>query len=212
MFMPNSLLLLSTSSDPMRYKALRCQFILHPITSTCNSLLSASSKQIWNMVFGHFYHVWYTSQHPSNPLTARLPLFPCYLHMPSCNNNTLPLYLTALHPSVASTISRLRFNRSRINQSLYMRSCNSTDVCPTCQNNTTETVEHVLMRCPRYDHLRLSLFFDLSFLLKCAPLSSSFPFPFLVCVFPDSIPKVVQVRLIYRMACFLNQVRELETC
>ena len=49
MFMPNSLLLLSTPSDPMRYIAARCQFILHPITSTCNFLPSASFKQIWNL-------------------------------------------------------------------------------------------------------------------------------------------------------------------
>ena len=119
------------------------------------------------------------------------------------------IYLTALHPSLASTISRLRFNRSRINHSLHKRSCTSTDVCPTCQNNTTETVEHVLMRCPRYEHLRFDLFLDLSFLVKCPPLSSSFPFPFLLCAFPDSIPKAMHVRLVHRIACFLNQVRRI---
>ena len=207
--MPNSMLMLSTSSDPMRYIATRCQFIPHAITSTCDSILSASSKQIWNMVFGHFYHVWYTSQHPSNPHADPHSLFPCYFHMSSYNNTSLPLYLTALHPSLASTISRLRFNRSRLNHSLHKRSCISTDVCPTCQSNIKETVEHILMHCPRYDHLRFSLFFDLSYILKCPPLSSSFPFPFLLCVFLESIPKSVQVRLVHRIACFLNQVRKI---
>ena len=209
MFMPNSVFLLSTPSDPMRYIATRCQFIPDPITSTSDSILSASSKQIWSMVFGHFYHVWYTSQHPSNPHADPHSLFPCYLHMSTCTNNTLPTYLTTLHPSLSSTISRLRFNRSRINQSLHKRACVTTDVCSTCQNNTSETVEHILMHCPRYDQLRFHLFCELSCLLKSPPLSSSFPFPFLLCVFPDSVPKAMHTCLMHRIACFLNQVRKI---
>lgn len=209
MFLPTSVSLLSTTSDPMRYIATRCQLIPNAVTSTCDSLLTASSKQIWNVVFGHFYHVWYMSQHPSNPLADPHSLFPCYRHLPSCNTSTLPLYLSILSPSLSSIISRLRFNRSRINQSLYKRSCISTDKCPTCPNNITETVEHVLMQCPTYDQLRLHLFFDLASLLKCPPLSSSFPFPFLLCVFPDSVPKTMHARLVHRIASFLNEVRRL---
>jgi len=193
----------------MRYIAVRCQLIPNTITSTCNSLLSATSKQIWNVVFGHFYHTWYTSQHPSNPIAEPHSLFPCYMQMSACHNNTLPLYLSILVPSLSSVISRLRFNRSRINQSLHKRSCIDTDKCPTCPNNITETVEHVVMKCPAYDQLRFDLFFDLATLLKCPPLSSSFPFPFLLCVFPDSVPKSMHARLIHRIAAFLNEVRRL---
>ena len=76
MFLPTSLSLLSTPSDPMRYIATRCQLIPSSITSTCASLLSATSRQIWNVVFGHFYHTWYSSQHPSNPLADPHSLLP----------------------------------------------------------------------------------------------------------------------------------------
>ena len=209
MFSPNSLLSRSTSSDPMRYVATRCLLIPSAITSSYDALLSVSSKQIWNMVFGHFYHVWYTSQHPSNPFADPHSLFRCYLHMPTYDSNILPLYLTTLHPSLSSTISRLRFKRSRLTQSLHKRACSSTNECPTCHNNITETVEHVLMQCPRYDQHRFDLFFDVSYLSKYPPLSSSYPFPFLLCVFPDSIPKPMHVRLVHRIACFLNQVRRI---
>jgi hypothetical protein len=193
----------------MRYIATRCQFIPHAITSTCNTLLSASSKQIWNMVFSHFYHVWYTSQHPSNPYADAHSLFPCYINTHTCPNGSLPLYLTALSPDMSSTISRLRFNRSRLNQSLLKRACVHSDECSTCKNNIKETVEHVLMRCPRYDQPRFSLFCHLSSILKCPPLTSSFPFPFLLCEFPNSVPKSMHVQLVHRIAVFLNQVRRI---
>jgi len=101
MFLPTSMSLLSTASDPMRYIATRCQLIPDAITSTCDSLLTASSKQIWNVVFRHFYHVWYMSQHPSNPIADPHSLFPCYLHLSKSNTNALPLYLSIL--SLVST-------------------------------------------------------------------------------------------------------------
>ena len=208
-FSPASHLLLSSASDPMRYIATRCQFISHPITSTCDSLLSASSKQIWNIVFSHFYRTWYSLQHPSNPSADPHSLFPCYMNMPTCSNSTLPLYLTVLSPDMSSTVSRLRFNRSRLNQSLLKRACVHSGECSTCKNNITETVEHVLMHCSRYDQQRFALFCHLSSLLKCPPLTSSFPFPFLLCEFPASVPKSMHVVLVHRIAVFLNQVRRI---
>ena len=71
------------------------------------------------------------------------------------------------------------------------------------------TDEHVLMRCPRYDQQRFSLFCYLSSVLKCPPLTSSFLFPFLLCEFPVSVPKPMHIRLVHRIADFLNQVRRI---
>ena len=110
---------------------------------------------------------------------------------------------------MSSTLSRLRFNRSRLNQSLHKRACVHSDECATCKNNIIETVEHVLMRCPRYDQQRFSLFCYLSSVLKSPPLTSSFPFPFLLCVFPPTIPNSMHVHLIHRIAFCLNQVRRI---
>ena len=131
------------------------------------------------------------------------------MNMPTCSNSTLPLYLTVLSPDMSSTVSRLRFNRSRLNQSLLKRACVHSGECSTCKNNITETVEHVLMHCSRYDQQRFALFCHLSSLLKCPPLTSSFPFPFLLCEFPASAPKSMHVVLVHRIAVFLNQVRRI---
>lgn len=161
------------------------------------------------MVFDHFYQQWYNSQHPSNPMPDPHSLFPCYIHAPTCTDFTIPSYLSQLHPYQSSIISRLRFNRARLNQSLYKRARVQSDICSTCQNNTIETVEHVIMRCPRYDAIRFRCFFDLSAIAHLPPLSSSFVFPFLLCCFPSHIPKSIHARLIARISLFLNELQRL---
>ena len=194
---------------PMRYIALRCQSIPHRITSTHTLLLAATSKQLWSIVFQQFYQTWFNAQQPSNPHADPHSLFLCYTATPTCSDIKIPRYLSVLPSCLSSIISRLRFNRARLNQSLNKRNCVPTSQCSTCLNNIPETVEHVLMHCIRYDRYRFPLFCDLDFLLKLPPISSSFPFPFLLCSFPDSIPKTLHVRIIHRIASFLNQVRSM---
>src|SRR6185312_10754596 len=104
-FLPDSLLLRSTISDPMRYIASRCQAILHRLTSTCQLLLNATSKQIWDVVFQHFYRTWHYAQHPCNPSCEPHSLFPCYMSVSNCVDTRLPLYLSILNPTLSSIIS-----------------------------------------------------------------------------------------------------------
>ena len=161
------------------------------------------------MVFDHFYQQRYYSQHPSNPMSAPHSLFPCYIHSPTCTDFTVPLYLSQLHPHFSSIISRLRFNRARLNQSLHKRAHVQSEMCSTCLSNTIETVEHVIMLCPRYDSIRFRCFCDLS-AMTCLPLiSSSFVFPFLLCCFPSVIPKALHARLIARISLFLHQLQRM---
>src|SRR5690242_17441077 len=98
----------------------------------------------------------------------------------TCSDIKIPLYLSILDANLSSTISCLRFNRPRLNQSLHRRACAPSTECSTCLNNTPETVEHILMHCPRYDIPRFDLFCHLSLVLKIPPLTLSFPFPFLL--------------------------------
>ena len=210
LFIPaGSLPLLSSRSDPMTYIAMRCQSIPHRITSSHQLLLAATSKQLWNIVFQQFYQTWFNAQHPSNPNADPHSLFSCYMSSPTCSDIRIPRYLSILNPILSSTISRLRFNRARLNQSLDKRACSPSTECSTCLHNTPETVEHVLMHCPRYDKPRFDLFCHLSHLLKVAPLTSSFPFPFLLCSFPSNIPNMLHAQIIHHIASFLNQVRSI---
>ena len=101
-------------------------------------------------------------------------------------DTSFPSYFRVLSPSVASIVSRLRFNRARLNQSLNKRRVSASDKCPTC-GDVVETVEHVVMFCPRYDVLRFRCFCDLAAITKQPPLSSSFRFPFLLCSFPSTV-------------------------
>ena len=208
-FVTRPLLAHVARSHPLTLISTRCQSISHPLTATLASLQHATSKQLWSMVFNHFYQQWYTSQHPSNPHPDPHSLFPCYIHAPSCTDIPIPSYLSQLHPSLSSIVSRLRFNRARLNQSLFKRTCIDTDICSTCGNNTVETVEHVLMWCPRYDSIRFHCFCDLSAITGIPPLRSSFVFPFLLCCFPASIPESMHARLISRISLFLKQLQHM---
>ena len=76
-------------------------------------------------------------------------------------DTSLPSYFRVLSPSVASIVSRLRFNRARLNQSLNKRRISATDKCPTC-GDVVETVEHVVMFCSRYELLRFRCFCELA--------------------------------------------------
>jgi len=209
LFVPGSIRGLSLPSDPMNYIPLRCQMIPHRITSTPELLLAATSKQLWNIVFQRFYDTWFYAQHPLNPDPDPHSIFPCYMSSPTCSDTRIPLYLERLDPSLSSIVSRLRFNRSRLNQSLHKRAWVPTSECPTCRRNIPETVEHVVMHCPRYDHPRFDLLWDLSYMLKLPPLRPSFPFPFLLCSLPDSVPKSLHTRIIRRIASFLNKIRSM---
>jgi hypothetical protein len=196
-------------SHPLTNIAIRCQSIRHPLTATLAAFQRATSKQLWSMVFNRFYQQWYISQHPSNPHPEPHSLFPCYIHAPTCTDISIPQYLAQLHPLLSSVISRLRFNRARLNHSLYKRTRADTDICSTCENNTIETVEHVIMWCPRYDSIRFHCFCDLSSITGLPPLTSSFVFPFLLCCFPASIPKSMHARLITRIGIFLQQLQRM---
>ena len=103
-------------------------------------------------------------------------------------------------------MSRLRFNRARLNESLHHRHVCSTNKCPTCPD-VTETVEHITMFCPRYDAPRFKCFHSLAAITKQPPLSSSFPFPFLLCSFPPHLIKQHCNQYIRIISIFLSSVR-----
>ena len=195
-----------TSSNPLSYLRERCLSVKVPSTATVSALAKATSKHIWDAVFDQFYRHWFATQHPSFIAPEPHSLFPCYINYPCCPEKTLPLYLTTLPPSEASTIARLRFNRSRLNQSLFKRHRSDTDKCPTCPN-VIETVEHVLMACPRYDKQRFECFYSLSAIANKPLLSHVFPLPFLLCSFPPATANPQQ--LIHAISNFLRSVRRI---
>ena len=186
-FLASPLLTYASSFHPLTNISIRCQSIRNNLTATYASIIRATSRQIWNIVFDHFYQEWYYSQHPSNPIPDPHSLFPYYIHAPTCSDFSIPLYLSQLHPHLSSIVSRLRFNRARLNHSLYKRARVQSDICPTCQNNTVETVEHVVMHCPRYDLIRFQclLIFLLSppllfFPFCCVAFLQASPQPFML--------------------------------
>ena len=75
--------------------------------------------------------------------------------------------------------------------------------------DVVETVEHVVMHCPRYDALRFTCFCSLAAITKQPPLSSSFPFPFLLCSFPNSVIKTHANQFTRIISVFLSSVRRL---
>ena len=191
-----------TASNPLSYLRERCTSIKSTHTETPAALTNATSKQIWEDVFNHFYKRWHTLQ--STSPADQHSLFPCYKNLLQVKNE-LPLYLTTLSPSNASILARLRLNRSKLNQSLFKRHRSHTDKCPSCPD-TVETVEHVVMSCPRYDQQRFECLYTLSSILNKPPLLSMFPFPFLLCSFPDSITKSHQQQIISAISTFLRYV------
>lgn len=197
-------------TNPLFPIAVRCRIMSCPITSTIPRLLRARSDQLWDAVFDRFYHEWYRPQHPSTRTSPdnTHSLFPCYELMPVMPNNSLPSYFRLLSPSVASIVSRLRFNRARLNQSLNKRHVSPSDKCPTCLD-VVETVEHVVMSCPRYDAARFACFCHLSAITKQPPLSASFPFPFLLCSFPPDVINAHATQFVRIIGTFLSSVQRM---
>ena len=207
---PNHDLLASAPMDPLCQIALRCRTMTCPITSDMSRLKQATSRQLWGAVFHRFYHVWYSSQHPNTRTSPdnTHSLFQCYVSMPVMTNISLPSYFLHLSPSDASVVSRLRFNRARLNQSLNKRRVSPTDKCPTCLD-VVETVEHVVMSCPRYDILRFACFCKLAAITKQPPLTSSFCFPLLLCSFPPHVTTAHANQFMRVIATFLSSVRRI---
>ena len=198
-----------TPSNPLSYLRTRCLSTHSPTTATISSFKKATSKQIWHTIFQQFYNNWYTKQHRSFIAPEPHSLYPCYVDQPPpLKTITLPQYLTTLSPSDASIVSRLRFNRARLNQSLFKRHKSTSDKCPSCPD-TTETVEHVIMSCPRYDRERFQCLCALHHVTNQPPLSTMFPFPFLLCSFPSSTIKAQHPQLIKEITTFLRSVSRL---
>ena len=189
----------------------RCKSIQTQHTTTLQAIQHATSKQLWNAVFNRFYTQWHQAQHPSAPDPDPHSLFPCYIHKPVYTDTSIriPSYLhgRTLHPDTSSIVSRLRFNRARLNQSLHKRRCSITPMCTTC--NTPETVEHVVMDCPRYDAIRFNCLCALSSITKQPPLRSSYPFPFLLCELPPSIPIAQHIMYIDIIAPFIHKLQRM---
>ena len=207
---PHFDLLAQAPSDPLYHIAVRCRSITCSITSTISQLQQAQTRQLWDAVFNQYYHVWYSSQHPNTRTSPdnTHSLFSCYVAMDVMSDTSLPSYLRLLSPSNASVVSRLRFNRARLNQSLNKRRVSSTNKCPTCPD-VIETVEHVVMSCPRYDSIRFSCFCALAAITKKPPLSWSFPFPFLLCCFPSDVINAHSIQFVQIISTFLSAVRRL---
>jgi hypothetical protein len=80
------------------------------------------------------------------------------------------------------------------------------DKCPTCVD-AVETVQHIVMSCPRFDTLRFRCFCDLASVSKHPPLSSSFPFPFLLCSFPPHVINRQAIQFTRIIGSFLSAVQ-----
>ena len=197
---------LSFRSHPFTSIATQCKAIISPYTSTVQAIQQATPKQIWNSVFNLFYTKWHQQQHPTTINAEPHSLFPYYINTPTYTNTPIPTYLHTLTPKMSSAVSRLRFNRARLNQSLHKRKCSLTPMCNTCET-TPETVEHVVMQCPRYDDIRYRCLCSLSSITKQPPLRSSFPFPYLLCEIPLSVPKNHHHVLISIIATYLSQLQ-----
>ena len=103
-------------------------------------------------------------------------------------------------------MSRLRFNRARLNQSLNKRRVSASDKCPSCLVDV-ETVEHVVMFCSQYERLRFRCFCELAAITKQPPLSSSFRFPFLLCSFPSTVINAHATQCVRVIGSFLSSVQ-----
>ena len=124
-------------------------------------------------------------------------------------------FLGTCHPflhTFINNMSRLRFNRAKLNQSLFKRHRALSQFCPTCEDDVVETVEHVVMHCPRYDVSRFNCFCELHHITGFPPLLSSFPFPFLLGVFPRTVSVTVHQRLLNCISMFLNKVQRMRQC
>jgi hypothetical protein len=68
----------------------------------------------------------------------------------------LPIYIKTDTKAICSMRARLRFDRSNLNFSAYIRGQVNNAACPFCRN-ITETREHTLLTCPFFYIPRLSL-------------------------------------------------------
>ena len=93
------------------------------ITSTMSRLQQARVDSCGMLCLTSSIMCGITSQHPTTRTSPdnTHSLFPCYVSMPVMPNTSLPSYFLILSPSDASVVSRLRFNRARLNQSLNKR-------------------------------------------------------------------------------------------
>ncbi len=109
-------------------------------------------------------------------------------------HTSIPSYLTLFSPYDASIISRLRVNRSRLNQSPFKHHRASTNMSSTC-------LVLVMM-------LLVFLVFVRA-LTKLSPLSSSFPFPFLLCSFFVNTSQAHRQQFLQIVCRFLRSVYRL---
>ena len=197
-------------NHPLSIIASRCHAVSCSYTSSLSALRGATNDQLRQAVFDRFFDRWWRAQHP---LTAAVPdphsLFQCYLHCdhtrPLTCHQSLPIHFTMLSTHQATTLSRLRFNRSRLNQSLHSRHLSSTDICPKC-NRSSETVEHVLLQCPAYNNIRSDCTRALTFLLGRPPSLSVF-----LGSFPPSVSsssRVARIALSF-VSTFVERIRSL---
>ena len=138
---------------PLRNIASNCRFAyIGSNPPSLQQLQTTTNKTLRQHVFNRFYHDWKLDQ--STALIGNThSLLPFYKDIPTLEPTKLPSYLKVLNTTDATTMARLRFNRARLNQSLHHRSRSDTDMCPTC-GNANESVEHILMHCPRYAKAR----------------------------------------------------------
>ena len=74
-------------------------------------------------------------------------------------------------------LTRLRVRLSHLCAHKYQHNFSDTITqFYSCQNNKPETVEHYLLHCPTYSHIRSELFEKLRQIISLLVLVSSFPY------------------------------------
>ena len=189
---------------PLHMIATRCQSMPHcSYISSIQHLRQSTNKQIRQAVLDRFYDQWYAAQDSTALVPTPHSLFPFYNNLTTSIDLTLPLYLRSLSPRDASTFARLRFNRSRLNQSLHKRKRSATDKCPSCPQSI-ETVEHVLLHCPHYARIRL----DCTRMLQLTT-GLSLSLPIALGSFPMHVGKRLSAIAISIISVFIRNVRVL---
>jgi hypothetical protein len=149
-----------------------------PCFSSISSLLSVQRCDIRTHVYNQFYNIWYN-------MNDRHSLHPYYTSSIPPSIHTFPSYFYYDNPFISAFRSRLRFNRARLNASLFRRACVPSPNCPYCLNSPqVETVEHVICVCIKYDMLRQ----------QCTRQLASYGIPFsfnnILCSPPDNKPNI----------------------
>ena len=139
----------------------------HGNTPSLQAITCTTNKKFREDAFNQFYQEWRRDQ-SNTMITDTHSLLPFYTTLSLPDPLHLPSYLSHPNTRDATTFARLRLNRARLNQSLYARNRSDTDECPTCRN-TSESIEHVLMR---YGRARYDCKFALSY---HSPLTLTLP-------------------------------------